>query len=86
MKHHVQFLLVAAGTCASLMTGANAFAQGATRQQVVKELAQYEAAGFNPVHENPTNWVNDAQSATTKVSAALESHIVATNVAKRVSD
>jgi len=49
-----------------------AHAQGLTREQVREDMLRYEAAGFNPARANPRTWVDDAQAASVRVTAARD--------------
>jgi hypothetical protein len=48
----------------------HAFSEGLTRAQVHEEMVEYKAAGFDPAHQNPRTWVDDAQRASAKVTAS----------------
>lgn len=71
MNRRFKLLVIALGLSAPLLASAQSSStQGLTREQVRQEMAQYEAAGFNPARQNPRTWVEDAQVASTKVTAA----------------
>ena len=76
MNRHISLHVIALGLSAPLFASAqSASTQGLTRAQVRQELAQYEAAGFNPARPNPRTWVEDAQVASAKVMTARTAEI-----------
>ena len=68
MKSLVRLSVVALAVSGPLL----AHAQGLTREQVREDMLRYEAAGFNPAHANPHTWVDDAQAASVRVTAARD--------------
>ncbi|CAD6516179.1 DUF4148 domain-containing protein [Paraburkholderia metrosideri] len=71
MNRKLQMLAIALGLSAPLLaTAQSSSTQGLTREQVRQEMVEYKAAGFNPARMNPRTWVDDAQSALTKVTTA----------------
>jgi len=74
MKNRIALIATAFAVLIPAMASAQSTSQGLTREQVRNEMIQYEAAGFNPARANPRTWVNDVQSATTKVSRVQQTH------------
>ena len=71
VNRHLNLLAIALGVSIPLFASAQSSStQGLTRDQVRQELAQYQAAGFNPARHNPRTWVDDAQLASAKVMTA----------------
>jgi hypothetical protein len=71
MNRKLQMLAIALGVSAPLLaTAQSSSTQGLTREQVRQEMIEYKAAGFNPARMNPRTWVDDAQAASTNVTAA----------------
>ncbi|WP_396333049.1 DUF4148 domain-containing protein [Burkholderia anthina] len=64
-------LFVAALAASPLLVHAQP-AQSLTREQVRQDMIRYEAAGFNPARANPRTWVDDAQAASARVTAARD--------------
>jgi hypothetical protein len=63
--------LMVSGTIVPFFASAQTLStQGLTRQQVSQDLAEYQAAGYNPARQNPRTWVEDAQAASAKVMLA----------------
>jgi hypothetical protein len=67
MKSNIRFVTAALLLAGPALAFAQSTSQGLSREQVRNEMAQYEAAGFNPARQNPRTWVDDAQSASAKV-------------------
>nr|WP_175798498.1 DUF4148 domain-containing protein [Burkholderia anthina] len=64
-------LFIAALAASPLLVHAQS-AQNLTREQVRQDMIRYEAAGFNPARANPRTWVDDAQTASARVTASRD--------------
>ncbi len=71
MNRRLNLLVMTFGLSVPLFAAAQSSStQGLTREQVRQDMAQYEAAGYNPARQNPRTWVDDARAASAKVMTA----------------
>jgi hypothetical protein len=69
----LRLLVTLLAVSSPLLASAQSVSQSLTREQVYTEMARYQAAGFNPARANPRTWVDDAQTASFRVSTHQDS-------------